>query len=115
MNEPGYFYLASPYSHPDPDMMQARYEAARDMTAVLANSGIFCFCPIAHTHDMAKANHLPTNFEFWDNWNQAMIRGSCGIIVLKLTGWEESKGVTAELQFARSIGKPILWMGEFFE
>jgi len=112
MSEAGYFYLASPYTHEDQTVMVRRYEWVRDVAAFLSRSGLYCFSPIAHSHDMAIANRMPTNFEFWDDWNRCMIRGSCGIIVLKMQGWELSKGVKAEIAYAREISKPVLYMGD---
>lgn len=102
-----FYYLASAYSHPDPDVRQKRYEQVRDAAAALLGQGEFVYAPILQTHDMAIHHELPTEFEFWDGFNQAMIRASRGMLILRNDGWRASRGIQAEVEFCRDIGKPI--------
>lgn len=94
-------YLASPYSHPDPAVMQARFEAVRAAAATLLLRGVPVYAPIVHGHAIATAHQLPTDFDFWMNHCRAMLDRATGLSVLMLHGWSESRGVTAEIKWWR--------------
>lgn len=105
-----YLYLASPYSHDDPAVRQWRYEQAVDAGAMLAKAGIWTFGPIAHSHEMCLRHEMPYTFEFWDEWNRVMIRRSGGLLVLRMDGWETSRGIKAELAYAHTRNLPVDYM-----
>ncbi len=99
-------YLASPYSDPDPSVQAMRFEQVCRVVAAYAKEGELFYSPIAHSHHVAKYG-LPGNWEFWKEHDQYMIRACKSFCVLRLAGWEDSKGVTAELRFAKAIGRRI--------
>ena len=43
-----FIYLATPYSHKDPQVRQNRYEHACKVAGKLMEEGNLVFCPIAH-------------------------------------------------------------------
>jgi Domain of unknown function (DUF1937). len=45
-------YLASPYSHPDPLVREARFDAACRAMADLVHAGQIVFSPIVHGHPL---------------------------------------------------------------
>ena len=45
-------YLAGPYSHPDPDVREARYQALTDAATKLVMDGHIVFSSITVTPDM---------------------------------------------------------------
>jgi hypothetical protein len=104
----GYVYLASPYSHPDESIMEARFVAAEAATARLLRRSVWVYSPIVHCHELAKKFDLPKDFVFWQEYNFAMIRGAAKLYVLRIDGWEASKGVTAEIAYARELGIPVI-------
>lgn len=106
----GYFYLASPYTHQDQAVRKQRYEDVRLATHFLLSHRIFVYSPIVHSHDMCETYNLPFTFEFWNAYNEAMILASKGLLVLKLPGWEASRGVTAEIAFAHKQNIPVFFM-----
>ena len=98
------FYVASPYSHPDPAVQEDRYsEAMRFVAWHLASQGPLPapFSPIVYCHEMAKRFDLPKDFLFWRTLNRANLLVSAHMVVLRIPGWDESKGVLDELQFAQ--------------
>lgn len=107
--EDGYLYIASPYTHDDPVIRQRRFEKALDFTVWLAlKYKLWGFSPIGHSHHMGTMHpELPYTFEFWNDWNQTMIRSSVGLVVLQIDGWGTSNGIAAERAYAMKIGKPI--------
>lgn len=100
-------YLASPYSHKSADVMYNRYLTALRVTATLMRGGQHIFSPIVHCHHMAVQHAMPRDFEFWMKYDKHMIDISSGIIVLAIPGWQQSRGVTAELAYADEIVKAV--------
>ncbi len=104
-----YIYLASPYNHEDAAVRQLRYEQVSEYCAQLMQLREIVYCPIAHSHPIAEVWGLPKDEAYWRQANFAMLRPAEGLWVYKIAGWERSKGVAAEVEFAHSIGMPVLW------
>ena len=102
----GFKYLASPYSHPNPAIRHNRWRYALHATAKLIVNGEFIYSPIVHCHEMAMAHSMPKNFEFWKAYNFAMLEKADRLIILRIDGWEASKGIAAERAFAEENGIP---------
>ena len=99
-------YLASPYSHPDPDIREARFHAACRAMAMLLPRGEKVFSPVVHSHPLV-AHGLPTDWEFWQAIDSEFLLYCDELAVLTLEGWEESRGVQAEIALAIHLGKPV--------
>ena len=100
-------YLASPYTHNDPKVEEARYQFACLATGRLIKEGQHVYSPIAHSRAIAQQTDLPTDFGFWAAYDTDMISKCDEVVVLTLNGWKESKGVQAEINIARALNKPI--------
>lgn len=100
-------YLASPYSHADPEVMEARFEAVCREAAVLMEHGLHVYSPIAHTHPIAVRGDLPKEWPYWEAYDRVMLAASTEVYVLQLEGWDASKGVSAEIEIAREMGLPV--------
>jgi hypothetical protein len=103
-------YLASPYSHPDPNVRAQRFETACQAAAMLIAGGEFVFCPVAHAHPIAAHGQLPTTWQYWDRLDRRLLAGCYEVYVLTLDGWRESEGVQAELAHAEKLGMPIRYL-----
>lgn len=103
-------YLASPYTHEDPAVQQARFETACRAAAHLMNKGHAVFSPIAHTHPIACAGDLPKGWDFWERYDRTILAGCHSMMVLQLDGWQQSRGVQAEIAIMRELGKPVEYM-----
>lgn len=100
-------YLATPYTHPDPDVMEERFHLACLHAGHLMGQGVNVFCPIAHTHPIAVRCDLPRGFEFWERYDRAMIERCTKLVVVKMDGWTTSKGVFCEIGIAEDLGIPV--------
>ena len=100
-------YLASPYSHPDPAVVQTRFRAAEVCTVSLMRQGVIVFSPIVNCHGIALKYGLPTDHEFWLRYDFGMLRLAEAMFILMIDGWKESRGVKEEIGFARSAHIPI--------
>lgn len=105
-------YLASPYSHPDEAVRLYRFEAAKFAAAKLMNEDIAVFSPIAYSHPIALSYELPTDWNFWQDQDESMITALDLFMVLPLDGWQQSVGVQAELEIAKNLSKPPMYLGE---
>jgi len=99
-------YLASPYTHPDPAVRDARFHAVCRCAAVMIGHGEMVFSPVAHSHPITAAG-LPTDWAFWERFDRVFLGMCSEVVVLTLDGWRESKGVRAEIEIARRMGKPV--------
>lgn len=104
-------YLAAPYTSNNPEICEARVELASMAAAKLMELGFVVFSPITHGHQVAS--HLPeekqNSHTFW--MQQCLpILGVCDVlVVLPLEGWDNSKGITAELEFAEHARIPVFY------
>lgn len=57
---------------------------------------------------MALAYALPTDAEFWKDYNLTVLSAAAGVYVLMMDGWKESRGVKMELIWAIEQDKPIV-------
>lgn len=100
-------YLACPYVHPDPKVMEERVRAANITAAKLMAEGHIVFSPISHSHPIAKDAGLPLGWDYWGKFDTAFISYSIRLVVLMMPGWEKSQGVAKEIEIARSQGIPV--------
>lgn len=104
-------YLCSPYSHDDPEVRRQRFEAVRRYAADLIQAGQLVFCPIAYSHQFAaEFRDVCPRWDYWKKFDLRMISICSLVAVLKLPGWEASVGVSAEVEFARSLGIPVVYL-----
>jgi len=103
-------YLASPYSHPDPLVREARFDAACRATADLVHAGQVVFSPIVHGHPLVRFG-LPTDWAFWQRFDEEHLRRCDEVVVLQVDGWRESDGVRAEIELAAALGKRVSFAG----
>lgn len=90
-----------------------RFRSACMVAARLFREGSLVFSPIAHSHPLATYA-LPVSFDFWQSWCMSFLHcWATDLYVLKLHGWEESKGVAAEITEAEKIGLPITYVEEY--
>jgi nucleoside 2-deoxyribosyltransferase len=106
-NSVGTIYLSSPYTHKDQSIVDHRVAVTQEVTASLMRHGYHVFSPIVHSHNMAKVLEMPTDFEFWSKWNMAFIKSLDAFAVLRIGGWDQSRGVIAETRRAFGLGKPV--------
>ena len=103
-------YLASPYSHIDPEIRHFRYQYTVVAVAHLLHEGIFVYSPILHNHPVACFNGSGRGMGFWMPFDFAILGRCSKLVVLTLDGWADSEGVTIERHRALKLGIPIEYM-----
>lgn len=104
------WYLASPYSRYVGGTENAFREAA-EATAALVRAGYKVFSPIVHSHVVAHAGRFdPLDCAMWLEQDEPFMKAAAGIVVLMLEGWQESVGVSHEIERFAQMDKPIVLM-----
>ena len=108
-------YVASPYTSFSRKVEEIRnIEVAAAMGYLMVKlPELAFFSPICHTHPIATLCKLPGNWEFWKRYDEAMLSRCDEIWVLCIDGWEDSKGIAAELELAAGItrgGLPVRYI-----
>ena len=99
-------YLAAPYSHPDPEVKTQRLEDVAKAAAQLFSKGVWVFSPLTHNMTI-DAYGIHGNWQQWGEFDLEMMARCDALLILKLPGWEDSKGVRDEITYAKKIGLPI--------
>lgn len=103
-------YLATPYSHKDSFIKEKRFNDINMITAKLMNEGYCVFSPISHSHPIAISNNIPDDWNFWKDYDTLFIEWCDELWVYCCDGWKESVGVTAEIDIAIFMNKPIKYI-----
>jgi hypothetical protein len=107
-----YIYLASPYSTEDSGLRWQRAHHAKRALVHYTRQGEIAFSPIALFHPLAREYALPTDFQYWQAHNLAMLGVANELRVLQLAGWEESVGVQGEISHASLSNIPVTYVPE---
>lgn len=93
-------YVATPYSHVETSVMEQRFEEACKITYTLLEQGFVVYSPIVHCHPIAVRFGLPRGIDFWEKFDRQMIMSAESILIVKMDGWEQSKGILQERKIA---------------
>lgn len=103
-------YLASPYTHHDDRVRRKRFEQVAAAAAGLMAQGEVVFSPIAHSHPIDLNFEKPESGEFWKKQDEPFLMGCNKLVVLRLAGWEDSKGLAHEIAVAHGRGIPVEYL-----
>lgn len=101
--KPSLIYLASPYSHSNPDVVIRRFNHISYIAGQMIADGLMVYAPICHSHPIAKQGCADT-WEMWSALDLEMLSRCDELWVAKMQGWETSTGVTAEIYEATRLG-----------
>jgi len=76
----------------------------------MLGAGMLVFSPIAHSVPIAEHGGAPDTWDFWRSLDLEILGRCDEVVVLKLPGWDESRGVQAEVAMARKLGKPVSYV-----
>jgi len=106
----GYWYLGSPYSK-HPDGLETAFVDICKVAAQFAVDGIPAYSPIAHTHPIAMIGEVdPHDHSIWLPFDGPLMTAARGLVVVMMPSWQDSFGLQHEIEYFKSVGKPILYM-----
>lgn len=102
-------YLAIPYVNFG---MNLSYMISNKVAADLLKAGHFVFSPISQCHIMAQEHDLPKDFPFWERLDKCFIDWADEVHVIDVgkKNIEESKGVQAEIKYAKETNKKVKYI-----
>lgn len=101
-------YLATPYSHPDPAVREARYVAVTRQAARMIAEGLIVFSPITMSHPIEVLSGAePAPSDVWVDFDEPFMDACAEAVVLMLPGWEQSRGVAREIAYFTAQSKPV--------
>jgi hypothetical protein len=104
-------YIASPYSHPDERVRHENYLIVTKIAGDLVSRGMAAISPITYGHVIADYTPMPTDWNFWMDFCLALLVKCDRILVCNtIHGWENSRGVAAEIEFAKQNGIKIEYL-----
>ncbi|HNP36966.1 MAG TPA: DUF1937 family protein [Woeseiaceae bacterium] len=107
-------YLASPYTHSDPIVCDARYETITEIAAKLVLQKKIVFSPITMTHPYDRILAEPGNTlgsDYWVNFDIAFMDVCSEMYVATIPGWEDSSGIKREIEYFERQGKKVTYIG----
>jgi hypothetical protein len=105
-----FFYVASPYTKYPGGIDIAHVDICR-ITAELIKRGVPVYSPIVHTHPIARFGDIdPLSHEIWLAADAPLMDSAFALIVVKMTGWGVSYGVSEEMKRFAAAGKPIWFL-----
>jgi hypothetical protein len=107
INEGEFVYLGGPYSSDHDTTVKLRVEILKEAAAFLFSQNLHVYSPIEHCHGIATKYNLPTDADFWWNYNKCFLSRASGFYYLPAEGWEHSKGLQQEIAYAKKINMPI--------
>lgn len=103
-------YLALPYSDKSDEVQAWRAAVSDFIFSEFSKEGRIIYAPISSCHHIAAKHSLPGDYKFWEKMCEAFVSASSKVVVIMLPGWEDSVGLTAELELAKKLGLEIEWL-----
>lgn len=104
-------YLAGPYTHESPEVQATRRMVFSHMAGLilLKEKDIAIIDPITMSAAIVDRHPEAFNgkFDCWEKVDYELIRRADEVYVMAIDGYKQSKGVQAEIKFAKSIGTPV--------
>lgn len=107
-----FIYLASPYWAESELVRLQRVKQVRIAAATLLMAGWPVYSPICHNAELSKCMPSDTaiSHDFWMSIDLPILEAASYLWVLMLDGWEESKGVSREISFAKERNMDIFYL-----
>jgi hypothetical protein len=100
-------YIASPYSHPDDEVREENYRIVAEVAAKMIAEGRVVISPIAYGHTLLSFVEMPSDWKFWQNFCLSILAKCDKLIVCRMPGWDVSRGVAEEIEFAKENNIPV--------
>jgi hypothetical protein len=108
-------YLAIPYGHPDPDIKKYRFDVANIIAKEMISKGCLVFSPISMSHAIECAEIVTGEITHaaWMEIDLYILSKCSELYVVTIDGWDVSKGVRMEMQFAMANNIPIKYVSKY--
>lgn len=73
-------------------------------------ANVVLYSPIIQWARAAQEHDLPHGFEAWAQYDFFMIKKASALWILTLAGWRKSYGLGQEIEYAKDIGREVLYV-----
>lgn|SRR5574343_574904 len=106
INDKKVIYLAGPYSSDDPKILTKRWKMYNKISSTLiSNKDVYVFSPITYSHPIVHQKNFNKDFwtyEYWMPFDKHMLAVCDEMWIVDIEGWDKSKGVLDEIEFAKA-------------
>ncbi len=103
-------FISLPYTDEDRSVVECRLRTAQKYFLELLKEEYCPVCPILVGDGIVQTFGLDNSFDYWKNYCLAELE-SCDIVhVLMIDGWNESYGVSYEINWAAINGKEVKYI-----
>jgi hypothetical protein len=99
-------YLASPYNDWSKVVIQDRMEKIYSVIGRYTKEGIHVTTPL-FMHEVVTRHDIAGDYAFWERYCLNLLNRCDKMFVLRLKGWDTSRGVTAEIAFCAEHNIPV--------
>lgn len=103
-------YIGCPYNHKEDAVRHSNFEIVSKLAAKLTAEGQIVLSVITYGHTLLGFADLPPTWEFWKNFCLSFLSHADELIVYMMPGWEESRGLSEEIHFAKEHQIPITYL-----
>lgn len=106
----GIVYLASPYTK-YPKGLLAAFRDVSSIAGRLAKQEVRVFSPIVYAHVLAVQGGInPIDHSFWMTFDRPFMDACGAMLIARMDGWGESKGIAEERAIFHAAGKPCFFV-----
>lgn len=98
-------YVAAPYYDVDKEVIQRRMETVYSFIGTRFKEGEHPITPL-FMHEVVLRHDLPGDYLFWEHYCLNILKRCNKMVVLKMDGWDRSRGVAGEIAFCESNNIP---------
>lgn len=108
---PKLFYICSPYTHKEKWKEYERYQTVTKFSIELFLKGYHVFSPISYNAPWLEyTTKLDGQWKLWESFDKNFVSRCDALIVLMMDGWGDSIGIKAEVEFAKTLNKPVFYL-----
>lgn len=100
-------FLACPYSHEDPAVVEERFVKSNQVAAAIVEAGHAVFSQVSMSHPINKSLTKTERSQIGKMWGPVdaiFLDAMDELIIIDLPGWDLSSGIAREIEFYRSRG-----------
>lgn len=105
-------YLAAPYTHEKPSVVESRMARLCVVDAALMQQGVMTASPLLK-HFLLQHSDLPGDWNYWKDYAEVLLSKCDKMIVVTMLGWDDSVGVRAEIKLCERFGIPVEYIDPF--
>lgn len=95
------------YTTQDKEIREKRFNAVNEIAGKLIKAGFAVISPISQSHPIAIQGDFTGTFEEWADMDYNLISRCDMVFVYCQDGWDKSKGVINEIEFATANKIPV--------